>query len=96
MHFVVCQDKRIQGGYENVPTVDIHMTQINFEREWHKFLLEYIAPITEKMYPGYYTKVRPVHTWWGREVKTNIQQASCQQIVLSSSPSVEHDKEDVL
>uniref|UniRef100_A0A8D3CPC8 Procollagen-lysine,2-oxoglutarate 5-dioxygenase 1 n=1 Tax=Scophthalmus maximus TaxID=52904 RepID=A0A8D3CPC8_SCOMX len=49
-------DNRIQGGYENVPTIDIHMNQINFEKEWHKFLVEYIAPITEKMYPGYYTK----------------------------------------
>uniref|UniRef100_UPI0037E7992F procollagen-lysine,2-oxoglutarate 5-dioxygenase 1 isoform X2 n=1 Tax=Semicossyphus pulcher TaxID=241346 RepID=UPI0037E7992F len=49
-------DTRIQGGYENVPTVDIHMNQINFEKEWHKFLLEFIAPVTEKMYPGYYTK----------------------------------------
>ncbi|KAL3063595.1 hypothetical protein OYC64_000014 [Pagothenia borchgrevinki] len=49
-------DVRIQGGYENVPTIDIHMNQINFEKEWHKLLLEYIAPITEKMYPGYYTK----------------------------------------
>ncbi|XP_078026466.1 procollagen-lysine,2-oxoglutarate 5-dioxygenase 1 isoform X2 [Epinephelus lanceolatus] len=49
-------DTRIQGGYENVPTIDIHMNQINFEKEWHKFLLEYIAPVTEKMYPGYYTK----------------------------------------
>lgn len=55
---LVLQDSRIQGGYENVPTVDIHMNQINFDKEWHKFLLEYIAPITEKMYPGYYTKVR--------------------------------------
>uniref|UniRef100_A0A1A8PKD7 Procollagen-lysine 1, 2-oxoglutarate 5-dioxygenase 1a n=1 Tax=Nothobranchius rachovii TaxID=451742 RepID=A0A1A8PKD7_9TELE len=51
-------DTRIQGGYENVPTIDIHMNQINFEKEWHKFLLEYIAPVTEKMFPGYYTKVR--------------------------------------
>ncbi|XP_068601098.1 procollagen-lysine,2-oxoglutarate 5-dioxygenase 1 [Brachionichthys hirsutus] len=51
-------DSRIQGGYENVPTVDIHMNQINFEKEWHKFLLDYIAPITEKMYPGYYTKAQ--------------------------------------
>ncbi|XP_044068765.1 procollagen-lysine,2-oxoglutarate 5-dioxygenase 1 isoform X2 [Siniperca chuatsi] len=51
-------DKRIQGGYENVPTVDIHMNQINYEKEWHKFLLEYIAPVTEKMYPGYYTKAQ--------------------------------------
>lgn len=52
------KDSRIQGGYENVPTVDIHMNQINFEKNWHKFLLEYIAPITEKMYPGYYTKAQ--------------------------------------
>lgn len=52
------QDSRIQGGYENVPTIDIHMNQVDFEKEWHQFLLEYIAPITEKMYPGYYTKVK--------------------------------------
>ncbi|KAG7519033.1 hypothetical protein JOB18_000013 [Solea senegalensis] len=51
-------DTRIQGGYENVPTIDIHMNQINFDKEWRKFLLEYIAPITEKMFPGYYTQVR--------------------------------------
>lgn len=52
------QDSRLQGGYENVPTIDIHMNQINFDKEWHKFLLEYIAPITEKMFSGYYTKVK--------------------------------------
>ncbi|KAM3618303.1 uncharacterized protein V6R79_018658 [Siganus canaliculatus] len=51
-------DTRIQGGYENVPTIDIHMNQINYEKEWHKFLLDFIAPITEKMYPGYYTKAQ--------------------------------------
>lgn len=51
------QDTRIQGGYENVPTIDIHMNQVNFEKEWHKFLLEYVAPVTETMFPGYYTRV---------------------------------------
>ncbi|KAG7519032.1 procollagen-lysine,2-oxoglutarate 5-dioxygenase 1 isoform X1 [Solea senegalensis] len=51
-------DTRIQGGYENVPTIDIHMNQINFDKEWRKFLLEYIAPITEKMFPGYYTQAQ--------------------------------------
>ncbi|XP_056129575.1 procollagen-lysine,2-oxoglutarate 5-dioxygenase 1 isoform X2 [Lampris incognitus] len=50
------KDNRIQGGYENVPTIDIHMNQVGYEKEWHKMLLDYIAPITEKMYPGYYTK----------------------------------------
>ncbi|XP_051915562.1 procollagen-lysine,2-oxoglutarate 5-dioxygenase 1 isoform X2 [Hippocampus zosterae] len=49
-------DTRIQGGYENVPTIDIHLNQVNFDKEWHQFLLEYIAPITEQMYPGYHTQ----------------------------------------
>lgn len=51
------QDERLAGGYENVPTVDIHMNQIGFEKEWLKFLREYITPVTEKLYPGYYAKV---------------------------------------
>ncbi|XP_063799940.1 procollagen-lysine,2-oxoglutarate 5-dioxygenase 1 [Pseudophryne corroboree] len=51
-------DQRLQGGYENVPTIDIHMTQINFQKEWQKFLLDFVAPITEKMYPGYYTQAQ--------------------------------------
>lgn len=51
------QDERLAGGYENVPTVDIHMNQIGFEKEWLKFLKDYIVPITEKLYPGYYPKV---------------------------------------
>uniref|UniRef100_A0A3B5KR45 Procollagen-lysine,2-oxoglutarate 5-dioxygenase 1 n=1 Tax=Xiphophorus couchianus TaxID=32473 RepID=A0A3B5KR45_9TELE len=51
-------DTRIQGGYENVPTIDIHMNQVNFDKEWQKFLLEFVAPITEKMFPGYYTKAQ--------------------------------------
>uniref|UniRef100_A0A8C9WRR2 Procollagen-lysine,2-oxoglutarate 5-dioxygenase 1 n=1 Tax=Scleropages formosus TaxID=113540 RepID=A0A8C9WRR2_SCLFO len=46
----------IQGGYENVPTIDIHMNQIDFDKDWQKFLLDYVAPITEKMFPGYYTQ----------------------------------------
>eukprot|EP00061_Rhincodon_typus_P013918 g40595.t1 len=53
------KDIRIQGGYENVPTIDIHMNQIGYEKEWQKFLREYIAPLTEKIYPGYYTKYDP-------------------------------------
>uniref|UniRef100_A0A668AH13 Procollagen-lysine,2-oxoglutarate 5-dioxygenase 1 n=1 Tax=Myripristis murdjan TaxID=586833 RepID=A0A668AH13_9TELE len=52
------KDTRIQGGYENVPTIDIHMNQVGYEKEWHKLLLDYVAPITEKMYPGYYTKAQ--------------------------------------
>lgn len=48
------------------------MNQITFEREWHKFLVEYIAPMTEKLYPGYYTRVglpvggRQDRGWWAQ------------------------------
>uniref|UniRef100_A0A671PKB5 Procollagen-lysine,2-oxoglutarate 5-dioxygenase 3-like n=1 Tax=Sinocyclocheilus anshuiensis TaxID=1608454 RepID=A0A671PKB5_9TELE len=51
------KDERLSGGYENVPTVDIHMNQIQYEKEWLKFLKDYIVPVTEKLYPGYYPKV---------------------------------------
>ncbi|KAK1890115.1 Multifunctional procollagen lysine hydroxylase and glycosyltransferase LH3, partial [Dissostichus eleginoides] len=54
------KDERLAGGYENVPTVDTHMTQIGFEKEWLKFLKEYISPITEKLYPGYYPKSQAI------------------------------------
>ncbi|XP_037832688.1 multifunctional procollagen lysine hydroxylase and glycosyltransferase LH3 [Kryptolebias marmoratus] len=50
------KDERLTGGYENVPTVDIHMNQIGFEKEWLKFLKDYLVPVTEKLYPGYYPK----------------------------------------
>uniref|UniRef100_A0AAQ5Y891 procollagen-lysine 5-dioxygenase n=1 Tax=Amphiprion ocellaris TaxID=80972 RepID=A0AAQ5Y891_AMPOC len=56
----VIKDERLAGGYENVPTVDIHMNQIGFEKEWLKFLKEYIAPVTEKLYPGYYPKAQAI------------------------------------
>uniref|UniRef100_A0A4W6EDB3 procollagen-lysine 5-dioxygenase n=1 Tax=Lates calcarifer TaxID=8187 RepID=A0A4W6EDB3_LATCA len=54
------KDERLAGGYENVPTVDIHMNQIGFEKEWLKFLKEYIVPVTEKLYPGYYPKAQAI------------------------------------
>ncbi|XP_043088529.1 procollagen-lysine,2-oxoglutarate 5-dioxygenase 1-like [Puntigrus tetrazona] len=34
------------------------MNQVGYEKEWHKFLLDYVAPVTEKMYPGYYTRAQ--------------------------------------
>ncbi|XP_018425244.1 PREDICTED: procollagen-lysine,2-oxoglutarate 5-dioxygenase 2 [Nanorana parkeri] len=51
-------DKRITGGYENVPTDDIHMSQIGMDNEWIHFIREYIAPVTLKVFAGYYTKGR--------------------------------------
>ncbi|XP_037533039.1 multifunctional procollagen lysine hydroxylase and glycosyltransferase LH3 [Nematolebias whitei] len=54
------KDERLTGGYENVPTVDIHMNQIGFEKEWLKFLKDYLVPVTEKLYPGYYPKAQAI------------------------------------
>ncbi|KAM6908893.1 multifunctional procollagen lysine hydroxylase and glycosyltransferase LH3 [Xenentodon cancila] len=54
------KDERLAGGYENVPTVDIHMNQVGFEKEWLKFLKDYIVPVTEKLYPGYYPKAQAI------------------------------------
>ncbi|KAI3413726.1 hypothetical protein GPALN_011209 [Globodera pallida] len=53
------QDRRIQGGYENVPTRDIHMNQVGFERHWLQILDNYVAPMQEKVFIGFYQ--RPIH-----------------------------------
>uniref|UniRef100_A0A6Q2X3P9 procollagen-lysine 5-dioxygenase n=1 Tax=Esox lucius TaxID=8010 RepID=A0A6Q2X3P9_ESOLU len=50
------EDKRIAGGYETVPTDDIHMKQIGYEKEWLHFIREFISPVTLKVFSGYYTK----------------------------------------
>uniref|UniRef100_A0A671XNA9 Procollagen-lysine, 2-oxoglutarate 5-dioxygenase 2 n=1 Tax=Sparus aurata TaxID=8175 RepID=A0A671XNA9_SPAAU len=50
------EDKRISGGYETVPTDDIHMKQIGFDKEWLHFIREFISPVTLKVFSGYYTK----------------------------------------
>ncbi|GMT16808.1 hypothetical protein PFISCL1PPCAC_8105 [Pristionchus fissidentatus] len=49
-------DKRLAGGYENVPTRDIHMNQVGFEREWLFFIDEYVRPMQEKIFIGYFKK----------------------------------------
>uniref|UniRef100_A0A4W5LHH1 Procollagen-lysine, 2-oxoglutarate 5-dioxygenase 2 n=1 Tax=Hucho hucho TaxID=62062 RepID=A0A4W5LHH1_9TELE len=51
------EDKRITGGYETVPTDDIHMKQIGYDKEWLHFIREFISPVTLKVFSGYYTKV---------------------------------------
>ncbi|KAK0167505.1 hypothetical protein PV327_004895 [Microctonus hyperodae] len=48
------QDNRLQGGYENVPTRDIHMNQVNYEAHWLYFLNEYVRPLQERVFIGYY------------------------------------------
>lgn len=46
-------DERIKGGYEAVPTRDIHMNQVGLDSFWLKFLQDYVRPLQEKVFIGY-------------------------------------------
>lgn len=46
-------DPRIEGGYESVPTRDIHFKQVGLHEMWLTFLREYVMPIQLKEYIGY-------------------------------------------
>jgi procollagen-lysine,2-oxoglutarate 5-dioxygenase len=46
-------DERLPGGYENVPTVDIHMTQVGFQNHWLYFLRKIVQPIQKRLFVGY-------------------------------------------
>lgn len=46
-------DSRIEGGYESVPTRDIHMKQVDLELQWLEVLRDYVRPLQEKVYQGY-------------------------------------------
>lgn len=48
------KDPRLEGGYENVPTRDIHMRQIGMDRQWLYFLREYVRPLQERVFWGYH------------------------------------------
>ncbi|KAJ8973615.1 hypothetical protein NQ317_003245 [Molorchus minor] len=47
-------DDRLEGGYEAVPTRDIHMTQVGFDNHWLYFLKKYVQPLQQKVFLGYY------------------------------------------
>lgn len=47
-------DERLAGGYEAVPTRDIHMNQVGWEPHWLEFLQKYVRPLQEKVFTGYY------------------------------------------
>ncbi|CAH0558083.1 unnamed protein product [Brassicogethes aeneus] len=47
-------DDRLEGGYEAVPTRDIHMNQVGWERHWLHFLQKYVRPLQELVFIGYY------------------------------------------
>ncbi|XP_073953493.1 procollagen lysyl hydroxylase isoform X2 [Choristoneura fumiferana] len=47
-------DKRLESGYEAVPTRDIHMTQVGLDKHWLYILKEYVRPLQEMTFTGYY------------------------------------------
>jgi hypothetical protein len=47
-------DNRLDGGYENVPTVDIHMNQVGFEAQFLELMRLYVEPLQTRVYTGYY------------------------------------------
>ncbi|CAF3598495.1 unnamed protein product [Adineta steineri] len=49
------QDVRLAGGYENVPTDDIHMTQVDFQEHWLFILRDIVQPIQQKVFTGYFS-----------------------------------------
>lgn len=57
MCFCLYQDERLAGGYENVPTRDIHMNQVGFEPQWMEFLKSFVKPMVEKIFTGYSNEV---------------------------------------
>lgn len=50
-------DPRLEGGYENVPTRDIHMRQVGWEEHWLHVLRKYVHPMQMKLFQGYDDKV---------------------------------------
>eukprot|EP00118_Oscarella_pearsei_P003266 m.13634 g.13634 ORF g.13634 m.13634 type:complete len:725 (+) comp25137_c0_seq1:1251-3425(+) len=54
------KDARLSGGYENVPTVDIHMNQISYEENWLHIIKKYVLPVQERVYPGYYSSGKAI------------------------------------
>lgn len=42
-------DNRVPGGYENVPTDDVHMTQVDYQEEANHIIKEYVRPFAEKV-----------------------------------------------
>ncbi|XP_023948585.1 procollagen-lysine,2-oxoglutarate 5-dioxygenase isoform X1 [Bicyclus anynana] len=48
------QDRRLDSGYEAVPTRDIHMNQVGLEKQWLYILKTYVRPLQEQVFTGYY------------------------------------------
>uniref|UniRef100_A0A8D8WHN7 procollagen-lysine 5-dioxygenase n=1 Tax=Cacopsylla melanoneura TaxID=428564 RepID=A0A8D8WHN7_9HEMI len=49
-------DKRLETGYEAVPTRDIHMKQVGLAGVWSEFLRKYVTPLQEREFIGYHNE----------------------------------------
>ena len=50
-------DPRLGAGYyENVPTVDIQLFELQLEKQWKEIVFSYIAPFVKVLYNNYKTK----------------------------------------
>ncbi|XP_017060084.1 procollagen-lysine,2-oxoglutarate 5-dioxygenase [Drosophila ficusphila] len=47
-------DSRLEGGYEAVPTRDIHMKQVGLDQMYLKFLQLFVRPLQERVFDGYF------------------------------------------
>ena len=64
MWLIATQDSRLEGGYESVPTRDIHMKQVGLEPGWLHLLNTYVRPLQERVFEGYFSDVRMVFSKW--------------------------------
>jgi len=53
-------DERLAGGYENVPTRDIHMNQVGLEPQWIRLLKDYVHPVQLKVFSGYHSELSSI------------------------------------
>lgn len=47
-------DSRLEGGYEAVPTRDIHMKQVGLDPLWLEFLKLFVTPLQERVFIGHH------------------------------------------
>ena len=46
-------DQRLKGGYEPVPTQDIHFNQMGFGSTWKAVLKQFVGPVAQIQFTGY-------------------------------------------
>jgi lysyl hydroxylase/galactosyltransferase/glucosyltransferase len=81
------EDKRLPGGYENVPTVDIHLKQVDLEEQWKIFLNKILFPMVKAIYIGLAKEVGHIYLKYNYDTafyKTSIFSLQSQNQVLIS------------